>query len=80
MPSLASHLFQALFTEGALGCMIQAAFQTVFTEGVATWCSHRLIEQPVLITDNIILKVQSFASVQQELAFKQINAWYVCIQ
>lgn len=46
---LVAYLFQALFTEGALGRMVQAAFHTVFTEGVATWCSHRLIEQPVLI-------------------------------
>lgn len=43
-PRAISHLFQALFAERALGCVVQAALQTVFTEGVATWCSHRLIE------------------------------------
>lgn len=31
--------------------MVQAAFQTVFTEGVATQCRHRLIEQPVFIKE-----------------------------
>lgn len=51
LPRLVFHLFQTLFTEGTLGCVVQAAFQTVFAEGVATWCSHRLIEQPVLIKE-----------------------------
>lgn len=62
MPKLVPHLFQALFTEGTLGCMVQAALQTVFTEGVATWCCHRLIEQPIEITEMqvFILDVQSF--------------------
>lgn len=45
-----SHLSQALFAEGTLGHVVQAALQTVFTEGVAARCSHRLIEQPVSIT------------------------------
>lgn len=47
----APHLFQALFTEGALGRVVQAALQTVFAEGVATWCRHRLVEQPAVIAE-----------------------------
>lgn len=46
-PGLSTHLFQALFTEGTLRCVVQAALQAILTKGVATRCRHRLIEQPV---------------------------------
>lgn len=46
-----SHLFQALFAEGTLGSVVQATLQAVFTESVATGCSHRLIKQPVLVSE-----------------------------
>lgn len=57
MHRLSPHLFQTLLTEGTLGCVVQAAFQTVFTEGVATRCCHRLIEQPAFIRDAISFDV-----------------------
>lgn len=52
---LNSYLFQTLFTEGTLGRVVQAALQAVFTEGVATGCSHRLVKQPVVITEMQLL-------------------------
>lgn len=53
MHRLRPHLFQTLLTEGTLGRVVQAALHTVFTEGVTTWCCHRLIEQPAFIRDTI---------------------------
>lgn len=59
-----SHLFQALFTEGTLGRMVQAALQTVFTEGVATWSRHRLVEQPAFTVQQLVLHSQSLKKAQ----------------
>lgn len=42
-----AHLFQALFAEGTLGCVVQAALQTALAEGVAARRRHRLVKQPV---------------------------------
>lgn len=40
------HLSQALFAEGAVGPVVQAALQTLLAEGVTTGRRHRLEEHP----------------------------------
>lgn len=40
------HLSQALFAEGAVGPVVQAAFQALLAEGVTTGCCHWLEEHP----------------------------------
>lgn len=54
------HLFQALLTEGTVRCMVQAAFQTVFTEGVSAWRGHGLIKQPAFIRNRVLLNAPLF--------------------
>ena len=39
------HLRQILLAQGAVGIVVQAAFQAFEAEGVSTGGSHRLIEQ-----------------------------------
>lgn len=40
------HLSQALFAEGAVGSVVQAAFEALLAEGVTTGRRHRLEEHP----------------------------------
>lgn len=40
------HLSQALFAEGAVGPVVQAALQALLAEGVTTGRGHRLEEHP----------------------------------
>lgn len=40
------HLSQALFAEGAVGLVVQAAFEALLAEGVPARCRHRLEEHP----------------------------------
>ena len=40
------HLSQVLLTERTVGVVVQAALQTLQTEGVAAGRHHRLIKQP----------------------------------
>lgn len=41
-----AHLFQALFAEGTLGRVVQAALQAVLAEGVAARRCHGLVKHP----------------------------------
>lgn len=60
MAWLNPHLFQALLTQGTVRCMVQAAFQTVFTEGMPAWRGHRLIKQPAFIRNRVLLNAHLF--------------------